>query len=290
MSWVGRSVQLRRRRCPGLRGRWASRPGGGACQSPLPAKPAGRTGWRPVWGERGAWGPGWGRAAPSLRAGPHGHHYQAVLETRHHPMLPSKMAMAAPGWVWGPPGPGSGGGSVDAEARRSLRGGRMPEATVPGRPVCGASACRRPGGCTRKFRVTSLPSGATSRSLGWAPEGGQASCPQEAGRPRGQWQSTGQFQATVCLRAVGLLWLDHWPVPRHCPKAVSTQPLLRSPRASAAPKADGTWVLLPRASQQARCPQGPPPLAALPHRLGHRWGSLPTPLLRGPWGSGQRWP
>lgn len=58
-------------------------------------------------GERGVWGSGWVGAAPLLRAGPRRHHYQAVLETRHHPMLPSKMAMAAPKWVWGPPGLGS---------------------------------------------------------------------------------------------------------------------------------------------------------------------------------------
>lgn len=69
-------------------------------------KPPGRTEWGPAWGLRGELrrGRGVGGAAPSLRAGPRRHHYQAVLETRHHPMLPSKMAMAAPKWVWGPPG------------------------------------------------------------------------------------------------------------------------------------------------------------------------------------------
>lgn len=34
-------------------------------------------------------------AAPLLHAGLRRHHYQAVLEIRHYPMLPSKMATAA---------------------------------------------------------------------------------------------------------------------------------------------------------------------------------------------------
>lgn len=38
---------------------------------------------------------------PWLRVGPSRHHYQAVLEITHHPMLPGKMAPAAPGM--GPP-------------------------------------------------------------------------------------------------------------------------------------------------------------------------------------------
>lgn len=70
----------------------------------------------PGWGlhgERAGLGAGSGRAAPSLRAGPRRHHYQAVLETRHHPMLPSKMAETAPNWVRG----------RLAGAQRSLEGG-----------------------------------------------------------------------------------------------------------------------------------------------------------------------
>lgn len=39
---------------------------------------------------------GWDQeAAPLLHAGLRRHHYQAVLEIRHYPMLPSKMATAA---------------------------------------------------------------------------------------------------------------------------------------------------------------------------------------------------
>lgn len=39
---------------------------------------------------------GWDQeAAPLLHAGLRRHHYQAVLETRHYPMLPSKMATDA---------------------------------------------------------------------------------------------------------------------------------------------------------------------------------------------------
>lgn len=48
-------------------------------------------------GEVWNWSPGgWDQeAAPLLHAGLRRHHYQAVLEIRHYPMLPSKMATAA---------------------------------------------------------------------------------------------------------------------------------------------------------------------------------------------------
>lgn len=138
---------------------------------------------------------GEGRAAPLLQAGPHCHHYQAVLETGHHPMLPSKMAMATPNWVWGPP----------AEVKRGLMGVWQPEVEPHPLRVLRWEAQgfkRGPQG----YGATQAPSGGLNHRVtpalsahpaqfghqlwpwGRYPRGARMSCPQEAGGLMGQEQ------------------------------------------------------------------------------------------------------
>lgn len=192
----GCSVRLQDGFHPGGLRRGTSGPGGRGPMSALEAPPPpGRMGCCCGYlhgacvGKGGA-GAGLGEAAPSLHVGPRRHHYQAVLETRHHPMLPSKMATAAPNWVWGPPSWGLCGGDQQPGREPCPLRARGGEGSARGR----ASALgAQPGegwtaapGCPPKARTTRRPPdqpalagsvGPSARGLGWTPKEGQDALP-----------------------------------------------------------------------------------------------------------------
>lgn len=103
---------------------------------------------------------------------------------------------------------------------------------------------------------------------------------------------------TVCLKLVGLLWLDGRPLPPDTAPAPLAlikegegyQGEDRAGRGSRGRVAPGGSQ--PHPTERGRCPQGPgsptPHCAASP--AGSQMGLSAGPSAPGPWGSGHRWP